>query len=323
MRAVVVPRFGPPAVLTVVDLPVPRPGPGEVLIEVQFAGVNFTDIRNRRGDGLGVPPFVPGIEVAGRIAGVGSEVEGLAPGDAVVSVTGGAAYAAYATAAAHRVYALPPGLVGDPVSGVVGAAVPAALKLLLRGGRVGPEETLLIHGASGGVGTALVQAARWLGLGPVHGTVGSREKLEYAARYPFAQVHLRRGFVESVRESTRGRGVDVVFDPIGGEVRAASFATLAPFGRLVHFGNASMEPETVPPAPDLRARGLGYVGYSSAQDHLLFPDENDTIQRQAIEAVAAGRIRVDVTEVLPLEEAARAHTLIEQRRAVGKIVLAL
>lgn len=182
---------------------------------------------------------------------------------------------------------------------------------------------MLIHGASGGVGTALVQAARMLDLGPVHGTVGSTEKARYAGGYPFATVHLREGFVSSILEATEGRGVDVVFDPIGGAVRTASFRALAPFGRLVHFGNASMEPETVPAAPHLRARGLGYLGYSSAQDHLLFPAENDAIQLEAIEAVAAGQIRIDVTEVFPLEEAARAHALIEAREAVGKIVLAV
>lgn len=318
-----VPEFGPPEVFRLVESPDPQPGPGEVVIAVEFAGVNFTDIRNRRGDGLGVPPFVPGVEVAGRIAAVGPGVTGHSVGDPVVSVTGGHGYASAVRVAAHRVYPLPTSLVGDPRSGALAAALPSALKLLVRGGRVRPEEVMLIHGAAGGVGTALAQVAGVLGMGPVHGTVGSTEKLDYASRYPFAAVHLREGFVESVRAATDGRGVDVVFDPIGGPTRAASFEILAPFGRLVHFGNASHEPEVVPDATVLRARGLGYVGYSSAQDHLLFPDENDALQRKAIAFVADDRVEVDVTRVFPLEEASRAHALIEARKAVGNLVLAV
>lgn len=323
MRTMLVPEFGPPDVFRLVEAPDPEPGPEQVVIAVEFAGVNFTDIRNRRGDGLGVPPFVPGVEVAGRIAAVGDNVEAFSIGDPVVSVTGGHGYASAVAVASHRVYPLPGSLVGAPVSGALAAALPSALKLLARGGRVRPGEVMLIHGASGGVGTALVQVAEAWGLGPVHGTVGSQDKAEYAARYPFAGIHLRDEFVESVGRATGGRGVDVVFDPIGGAVRASSFEILAPFGRLIHFGNASHEPEVVPDAVSLRARALGYVGYSGAQDHLLFPDENNTLQREAIDLVADGKVQVDVTEVFPLEEAARAHALIEDRRAVGKLVLAV
>lgn len=322
MRAMLVPHFGPPEVFEPIEREDPRPGPGEVSIAVQYAGVNFTDVRNRRGDGLGVPPFVPGIEVGGRIAEVGPGVEGFAPGDPVASVTGGHGYATMVTVAAHRVYPLPEALVGDPASGALCSALPSAIKLLRRGGRVRPGESMLIHGASGGVGTAFAQVARHLGLGPVYGTVSSPAKAEYARQYPFDGVFVREGFVEAVAGATSGRGVDVVFDPIGGEVRAASFAALAPFGRLVHFGNASMEPEVAPEATYLRSRALGYVGYSSAQDHLRFQEENDAIGHEAVALAAEGHVHIDVTEVFPLEEAARAHAAIEQRRAVGKLVLA-
>lgn len=323
MRAMVVPAYGPPEVFECRQVPEPEPGPGEVLIRVAFVGVNFTDVRNRRGDGLGVPPMIPGIEVAGVVAGVGPGVDGLRDGTPVTALTGGHAYAELVVCDARRVLALPGGLVGDPVSAAAMGVLPSALNLLQVAARVRDDETMLIHGASGGVGTALVQAASLLGLGEVHGTVSSPAKAEYARRFGFASVLLRQDFVPSLLAATGGRGVDVVFDPIGGDVRARSFDALAPFGRLVHFGNASLEAETVPPAVDLRARGLGYVGYSGGQHALL---DFEGVRRSWIEGldlIAGGRVAIDVTRVLDLTEAAEAHRLIESRVAVGKIVLSV
>jgi NADPH2:quinone reductase len=319
----VIPAFGPPEVFEYREVPDPEPGPGEVLIRVAFAGVNFTDVRNRRGDGLGIPPMVPGIEVAGVVAGVGPGVFDLAEGTAVTALTGGHGYAEMVACDARRVLPLPPSLVGDPVSATVMGVLPSALNLLRVAARARPDETLLIHGASGGVGTALVQAAAVLGLGPVHGTVSSLAKSEYAERYEFAGLHLRDGFVASVHAATGGRGVDVIFDPIGGEVRARSFAALAPLGRLIHFGNASLEPEVVPPAVELRARGLGYIGYSGGQ-HALY--DFDAVRRtwiEGLELVESGQVTIDVTRVLGFTDAAAAHRLIESRSALGKIVLAV
>ncbi len=323
MRAMVVPVHGPPEVFECRQVPDPEPGPGQLLIRVAFVGVNFTDVRNRRGDGLGVPPMVPGIEVAGVVAGIGPGVDGFVDGMPVTALTGGHAYAELVACDARRVLPLPDPLVGDPVAATVMGVLPSALNLLRVASRALPGETMLIHGASGGVGTALVQAASVLGLGEVHGTVSSPTKAEYAGRYGFASVHLRHDFVASVRAATGGRGVDVVFDPIGGAVRANSFEVLAPFGRLVHFGNASLEPEVVPPAVDLRARGLGYIGYSGGQHALL---DFEGVRRSWIEGldlVASGRVTIDVTRVLDLTEAAEAHRLIESRSAVGKIVLSV
>lgn len=323
MRAMVVPRFGGPEVFELQDLPEPEPGPGEITIEVEFTGVNFTDVRNRRGDGLGVPPFVPGVEVSGRIKELGEGVTGFEPGEAVVSFTGGHSYAEVVKAAAGRVFSLPDSLAGKPESGGLAVVVATALNLLRVAGRVLPGETILIHGASGGVGTALVQVAEGLGLGQVYGTVSSERKAAYAAGFPFAGVFLRERFVDEVKGATAGRGVDVVFDPIGGEARARSFQALAPFGRLVHFGNASLEPEVAPEAFDLRARGHGYIGYSGGQHHALDPEGVRLTYREAVDLVGSGRVRIDVTEVLPLERAADAHSRIEAGEAVGKLVLAV
>lgn len=323
MHAMLVPHTGPPEVFEWVEQDDPEAGPGEVVLDVDFAGVNFTDVRNRRGDGLGVPPFVPGVEVAGRISQLGQGVPGLSVGQPVAAAPTGRGYAEKVVVAAHRVYPLPDSLVGRPESGALTGSLPAAVRILRRGGRVRPDESVLIHGASGAVATALVQVAAAEGLGPVYGTAGSAPKQEWAGRFPYAAVFPTDDFVDEVRRITEGRGVDVVFDPVGGRVRQHSFEALARFGRLVHIGNASLAPETVPDATWLRARELSYVGYSSAQDHQHDPEPNDAIAREALELAATGRVDVAVTEVRPLGEAAGVHADIEARRVVGKVVLAV
>ena len=323
MEAMLVPRFGPPDVFELVELADPVPEAGQVVVDVTFAGVNFTDVRNRRGDGLGVPPFVPGVEVGGRISAIGAGVAGLEVGMPVAASPGGRGYAAKVAVDAHRVYPLPQELDGRPESGAVTGSLPAAIRILRRGGRVRPGESVLVHGASGGVAVALAQVAALDGLGPVYGTAGTEAKRAFAARFPFAAVFPTDDFVDGVRAATGGAGVDVVFDPIGGRVRADSFEALARFGRLVHIGNASLEPETVPEATWLRAKEVAYVGYSSAQDHLHEPEPNDAIAREGLDLAGSGQVDPAVTEVHPLRDAALVHTAIEERRVLGKVVLAV
>ena len=321
MRAMVIPEFGPPEVFELRDVPVPEPESGQVSIDVRFSSVNFTDVRNRRGDGLGVPPMIPGIEVAGPIRALGDGVDGLAVGQEVVALCGGHGYAEVATSDARRVVPVPDALLGDPVSCATIGVVPSAINLLRAAGRVQPGETMLCHGASGGVGTALGQLAGHYGLGPVFGTVGHADKIDYARSKGYADVFVRDGFVDVVRAATDGHGVDVVFDPIGGDVRARSFDALADFGRLVHFGNASLEPEVVPPAVDMRARALGYVGYSGGQHAVRDIEAVRQTWVEGVELVGSGVVSLDVTATFPLEEAAAAHRLLEGGMATGKIVL--
>ena len=182
MRAVVVPEYGGPEVLRLADLPEPEPGPGEVTITVRFAGVNFTDIRNRIGDGLGVVPFVPGVEVAGTVRRVGDGVTGLSPGQPVASLTRGHGYAEVVSAAADLTVPLPGNLAGRPESGGMFVTVPLALMLLRRVARVLPEETVLLHGAAGGVGTVTGQLARYWGLRPLRRVPGILRRPASAAR---------------------------------------------------------------------------------------------------------------------------------------------
>lgn len=323
MRAVVVPEYGGPEVLTVAELPVPEPGPGEVSIDVRFAGVNFTDVRNRIGDGLGVVPFVPGVEVAGTVRRVGPGVTGLRPGQPVAALTRGHGYAEVVTAAAELTVPLPEELTGRPESGGMFVTVQLALMLLRRVARVQPGETVLLHAAAGGVGSVTGQLAAHYGLQPLLGTASSPAKAEFARRHGFGHVFGYGDFGERVLEITGGRGVDVVLDPVGGPVRDRSFEVLAPFGRLIAYSNISREPEVVPGAEWMRARCVGYAGFSAGQLPQRAPELIRPSLLEATELVRSGVVQIAVTSVFPLEQAVEAHRMFARRSALGKFILAV
>jgi NADPH2:quinone reductase len=193
--------------------------------------------------------------------------------------------------------------------------------LLVHVARLQAGETVLIHAAAGDVGTVTGQLARSLGAKLELGTVGSTAKLAYAASFGYDQVFLREGFVQAVREATGGRGADVVLDPSGERVRSQSLGVLAPFGRLVVFGNASERPE-VPLSPNaLLAENKAVMGYSMSTLFTSAPESLATTARQALALVATGRIRIDTTAILPLEQAAPAHHRMEERTTTGKVLL--
>jgi len=201
--------------------------------------------------------------------------------------------------------------------------IPLALMLLRRVARVLPEETVLLHGAAGGVGTVTGQLARHWGLRPLLGTASSAAKAQFARGYGYGHVFGYTDFAEGVLAATAGRGVDVVLDPVGGQVRARSFELLAPFGRLVTYSNISREPEVVPDATWMRARCVGYLGFSGGQLPLRDPGLVRPSLLEAAGLVSSGAIDVQVTSVFPLEEAAEAHRVFERRAAVGKFILAV
>jgi NADPH:quinone reductase len=323
VRAVVVPAFGGPEVLSVRDVPEPAPGPREVSVAVRFAGVNYTDVRNRTGHGLGVPPFIPGVEVAGTVRAVGEGVTSLRPGQPVAAFTRGHGYAEVATASEAFTIPLPDGMAGRPESAAMLVTVPLVLMLLERVARVGPDDTVLLHGAAGGVGTIAGQLARRAGLRPLLGTAGSASKAEFARRHGFAEVFGYGDFDRAVLDATGGRGVDVVLDPVGGGVRARSFPLVAPFGRLVAYSNISGEPETAPDAEWLRARCIGYAGFSAGQLSGRDPAVMRPVLEEAVRLAAAGQVDLGLTGVYSLDQAAQAHRVFEDRAARGKLVLAI
>jgi NADPH:quinone reductase len=309
--------------MSVRDVPEPVPGPGEVSVAVRFSGVNYTDVRNRRGHGLGTPPFIPGVEVSGMVQSVGGGVTTLRPGQPVAAFTRGHGYAEVVTAAEALTIPVTEDLVSRPESAAMLITVPLVLLLFRRVARVAPEDTVLLHSAAGGVGTVAAQLARRYGLCPLLGTAGSAGKAEYALQHGYRAVFGYDDFGAGVLAATGGRGVDVVLDPVGGLIRACSFPLVAAFGRLVTYSNISGEPETAPDAEWLRARCIGYVGFSAGQLSGRDPAAMRPVLEEAVRLVGGGDVDPGVTGVYPLDRAADAHRVFEDRAARGKLILAV
>lgn len=321
VRAVVVEEYGGPEMLRIQERPAPMPGPGELSVDVHYAGVNFTDVRNRVGDGLGRVPFTPGVEVSGRVRALGPGVSGFQRGQPVAAFTRGSGYAEIATAPAVLTVAISEELLGRPESGGMLITVPVALMLLRRVARIAPDDLVLLHSAAGGVGTVAAQIAALSGLRPLLGTVGNPEKAAFAKQHGFADVFTYEQFATGAMEYSDGRGVDVVLDPVGGPVRAASFEILAAFGRLVTYSNISREPEVVPDADWMRARCVGYLGFSGGQFSARWPQLMRAALEESVTLVASGQVDLGVSRVFPLADVAAAHEVFADRAARGKLIL--
>ncbi|WP_328906079.1 zinc-binding dehydrogenase [Streptomyces sp. NBC_00234] len=290
MRAVGFRGNGGVEVLEELDLPEPVPAPRQVAVRVAFAGVNFAEIQHRRGE-FGAPDGpggvdIPGLEVAGTVVALGAGVSGLA--------------------------------LGEPV-----AAYLPAFGVLKDAGRLREGEDVLIHSAAGGVGFAAAQLARELGAGRVYGTTGSAEKIPYAAELGYDAVFLREGFAEQLAEVTGGRGVDLVLDPVGGPIREQSLTMLAPFGRLVAYGDLGRHEQWTASVWDLWKGNRAIAGFNIGDLARRAPEQIGEYLAEALRLLAAGRIRAGVTETLPLAEAAKAHQLLETGTGRGKFLLSL
>jgi len=327
MRAVVVQEFGGPERLTVEERPDPAPGPGQVLVEVAAAGVNRVDVLVRSGayHRAGAPPLVPGLEGAGRVAALGQGVDGLAVGDAVLALGATNAPGFYAELAAvpqERVLAVPRG-----VDAASAAALPvawlSAWYSLRRLAEVRPGETVVVHAAASGVGSAAVQVARDAGARVV-ATAGSAEKLAWARELGAHETVGYRGLdrdglVEEVRRAAGGDGVDVVLDTVGGEIFAASLRMVGHAGRVVAMANVALAPSTVD-TRDFYPKNARILGFqvTDLMDHGYDPRPD---LRELLDAVAAGRFTVPVDATFDLDRAAEAHRRLEERSVRGKVLL--
>jgi NADPH2:quinone reductase len=304
------------------DLPVPAPGPGDVRVRVRAAAVNFPDLLMTRGAYQLKPglPFVPGLEFAGEIDALGEGVTGWRVGDAVVGGNRHGAMAEYCVAPAVILRPKP-----APLSWEEAAAYPVAYLTawvaLVRCARIEPGEWLLVHGAAGGVGLATVDMARALGV-RVIAAASSAEKRDAIARLyaPDAVISAAPGFREEVKALTGGRGADVIFDPVGGDIFDESTRCIAFGGRLLVVGFASGRiPQVAVNMPLIK--GFSVVGVRAGEYGRRFP-ERGAEHIAAIGALAEqGRVRPHIHAALDLADWREAFAMLERREAVGKVVL--
>jgi NADPH2:quinone reductase len=318
MKAILVREFGGPEVLKLEEVPTPRPAAGQVLVRIRAAGVNPYDTYMRNGVYAIKPPlpYTPGSDGAGTVEAVGEGVNKLKPGDRVYAaktVTG--AYAEYALTLESQVHPLPAKITYAQGAGVW---VPygTAYHALYQCTRARAGETLLVHGASGGVGIAAVQIARAMGL-TVFGTASTEKGLELVKREGahHAFDHSKSGYLEQILKATTGRGVDLVLEMLANANLGQDLKLLAPRGRVVVIG--SRGDVTITPRDLMTRRG-------SIQAFTLWgisePEERE-IHAGLIAGLENGTQRPVVGKELPLAEAARAHKDVLEPGAFGKIVL--
>ncbi len=333
MKAIQMTEQGGPEVLRLVDLPDPQPGPGQILIRVQAASVNFSDVMRRRGDDYPVPtpsPFVPGAEVSGTVAALGEGVEEPAVGTPVFAMVGADAsggYAELALAFAANVIPVPPGLDPDAAAGIVVAGLAATL-ILTRTAAVEKGQSVFVPAAAGGVGGYAVQIAKLLGAGTVIAGASTEAKRNIALGLgaDHAVDYNDPAWTRTVRDLTGGTGVDVALEMSGGDRLAQTLGVLAPFGSLVVFGSVSGAPGRLDeravlpwlydPAPNQSVVGFNLGPWFE----LRLPTAVAALQ-QLIEWVGSGQVRVPVPHPLPLARAAEAHRLLESGATTGKLVL--
>ncbi|MEU7052563.1 quinone oxidoreductase family protein [Streptomyces eurythermus] len=327
MRAVVVTSPGPADSLEAVELPVPSPGPGELTVDVGYAGVGFVDTLFRSG-AFGLPtPFTPGIEVTGHVREVGPGVAGFEPGRPVAALlndfgrgvrAGG--YAEVAVAHAAMTTPLPEGADLARMAAVLVNGVTAwiALRDLAR---LDVHDDVLVLGASGGLGGITGRLAAIHPARRVIAVVGSAGK-RLSDTATWTNVVRGTDLGAAVQELTGGRGVDVVVDPVGGPLRTAAYDQLAPFGRLVMLGNASGQDPAIPGdsvwhgTRQLLGLSLGGVAH-------LVPQRVGAALSALVDLVHRGVLREPAPAILPLDRVAEVHQALEDRTAPAKTVLAV
>ncbi|GAB7110294.1 zinc-binding dehydrogenase [Streptomyces phaeofaciens JCM 4814] len=321
MRAVEFQEYGAPEVLKAVRAETPEPGPGQVTIDAAYVGVNFADLK-ARAEGYRVQslPFRPGLEVSGRIRAVGDGVTGLAPGQEVAALVDGGAYAEVVVADTTTVFPLPRGI-DLRTAATLPTVLPTAHALLHEVGRLRAGETVLVHGAAGGIGTVAGQLARAAGAGAVYGVASSPAKADHALKHGYDEVFTAGTFADDVRRATGGRGVDLVLDPVGGDTLRRGLDALAVFGRLVSFGNASGAGPWQVGQPELYPQGRSVAGFSVLALAQTAPEALRSLAERAFAKVTDGTVSLPVTAEFPLAEAAEAHRLMGGRASTGKLLL--
>jgi NADPH:quinone reductase len=322
MQAMVMHALGEPEDLELVELPDREPGPGELGIDVEASGCNFADILICRGRYQLKPelPFSPGSEVAGRIRALGPGVTGWRVGQSVAAQLGYGGYASQVVADARRVQAVPDSMPPRDAC-ALGIAYQTSYLALVDRARLAAGEWLLVHAAAGGVGLAALQLGKALGARVIAGASG-QEKLDLCREQGADEVVDTRkdGWIERVREITGGRGADVIYESVGGDVFEGSLKCIAWAGRLLVIGFSSGD------IPALRMnrvllKHISVLGLNVGAYHEQDPEGLRKATERLFELYAGGRIRPLVHARYSLREAAQALRELGDRKTVGKLIL--
>lgn len=322
MKAVLCSRLDGPTALEIVDLPAPEPAAGEVVVRVRAASLNFPDVLMTRGGYQLKPPlpFTPGMEAAGEVVAVGAGVSRWKAGDKVIVGKRFGCFAEQTAVPQDNVFPLP-----RDWSMAEGAAFAVAYKTayhaIVQRGELKPREVLLVHGAAGGVGLAAVELGKALGASVI-ATGGDDARLEVVrGKGADFVVNYRNGpFFQIVKDLTDGRGANVIYDPVGGEVFEQSMKCVAWHGRILIIGFTSGRP-ALAPTNHVLIKGVSVIGVRAGEAARREPRLGVEYHKALWELAEAGRIRPHVSHQLPFERVAEAMALLTDRKVVGKAVL--
>jgi NADPH2:quinone reductase len=322
VKAILCKEYGGPETLVVEDVPSPIPGPGEAVITVRAASLNFPDVLIIQNKYQLKPPlpFSPGTEVAGIVKAVGQGVTHVAPGDRVMAVTGYGAFAEEVKTDSRRVLPIPRGMTDETASAFPLTYGTSDHALVDRGG-LKAGETLLVLGAAGGVGLAAIDIAKAIAA-RVIACASSAEKLAVCREHGADAVidYSREDLRERIKEITEGRGPDVIYDPVGGPYSEPALRSIAWRGRFLVVGFAAGEIPRIPLNLTL-LKGCSILGVFFGDFARREPGAWAARGRQLGEWFEAGKLRPHVAETMPLDRAAEALTRMMSRQVTGKIVL--
>jgi putative PIG3 family NAD(P)H quinone oxidoreductase len=321
MRAVTLPHFGGPEVLTLADIPEPTVGPSDVLIEVAAAGVNHADLSQREGHYPPPPgaPDWPGMELSGQVVSVGSDVADWTIGDRICALVPGGGYAERAVVDQGLLLAVPENVDLIEAAGIPEAACTVWANLFMTAGLRGGQ-SLLVHGGSSGIGSMAIQIGVALGV-TVFATAGSAGKVAFCEGLGARGINYRdEDFAEVIEAETDG-GVDAVLDIVGGDYLPRNIASLATGGAVVIIANQSGSPGTFNVNQLMRKRGRILASTLRARPLAERTAIVAAVQHSVMPLFAAGAIRPLVDSTLPLDRAADAHRRMESSEHLGKILL--
>jgi NADPH2:quinone reductase len=320
MKAIIINEFGAPNVLTSIDCPKPTISEGEILIRTTYTSVNFADIKNRTGNKANANfPMVLGLDVAGVIEEVFDDNSGFQKGDQVIAFPKNGAYAEFVVAKEQLVFKVPSDV---PIEKVAAVPTVSFLSYMLTHqiAAIGQQDAVLIHAASGGVGTMLIQMAKRLGAKLIIGTVSSLEKASIVYQLGADHVLTYDQFSTHVNELTKGRGVDIVYDSIAGAVTEESLTCSAPYGTLVQFGNSGGRAGNIKTS-DLHSSCRNIKGFSLGTTRALKPELLQQVAQDIFSLLKDDSFQVPIAKIFPLEEMQKAHEFMESRQHQGKILI--